>query len=88
MFADKVENLPRGTRIDNGLQQAALERRYIEALRRAKSKTHLNFEGKVLLQILDYHDEERKLDPQRLLGVARTSDIDGGNLLSWRKLMI
>ena len=60
----------------------------LETLRRAKSRTYLNLEGKVLLQILDYHDEERKLDSQRLLGVARTSDIDGGNLLSWRKLMI
>ena len=60
----------------------------LETLRRAKSRTYLNLEGKVLLQILDYHDEERKLDSQRLLGVARTSDIDGGNLLSWKKLMI
>lgn len=36
-----------------------------------------DFEGEVLLEVLDDHDEEGKLDAQRLLGVGGASDVAG-----------
>ena len=36
---------------------------------------NLHFEGEVLLQVLDDHDEEGKLDSECLLGVDGASDV-------------
>jgi len=35
---------------------------------------YLHFEGEVLLEVLDDHDEERELDPECLAGIGRASD--------------
>lgn len=37
--------------------------------------TDLDFKGKVLLHVLDDHDEEGQLDAQRLLGICRAGDV-------------
>jgi phosphotransferase system IIB component len=42
--------------------------------------TRLHFERKVFLEVFNDHDQERKLDAQRLLRVARARDVDGGHL--------
>lgn len=36
-----------------------------------------DFEGEVLLEVLDDHDEEGELDAQSLLGVGRAGDVAG-----------
>lgn len=36
---------------------------------------NLHFEGEIFLKVLDNHDQERQLDPQRLLRVGRTRNI-------------
>jgi hypothetical protein len=40
----------------------------------------LHLEGEVLLQVLDDHDQERKLDGQGLLWVERSVDVVGGHI--------
>ena len=40
----------------------------------------LHLEGEVLLQVLDDHDQERKLDGQGLLWVERGVDVVGGHI--------
>lgn len=39
--------------------------------------THLDFKGKIFLQVFDDHDKERQFNPQCLLGVRRTRDVCG-----------
>lgn len=43
---------------------------------------YLNFECEILLQILDYHNQKRQFDPQRLLRVGWTSDVGGADICS------
>jgi hypothetical protein len=40
----------------------------------------LNLESKVLLKVLDDHDQERQLDAERLLGVGGARDEVGAHL--------
>ena len=40
----------------------------------------LHLEREVLLQVLDYHHQERKFNTQSLLRVTWARDIDRGNL--------
>ena len=40
----------------------------------------LNFEGEVLLKILDDHDQERELDGKSFLWVERSVDVVGGHI--------
>ena len=41
---------------------------------------HLDFEGEVLLQVLDDHHQERQLDAERLLRVRRARNIVRANV--------
>ena len=41
---------------------------------------NLNLESEVLLQVLDDHDQERKLDGKGLLWVERSVDVVGGDI--------
>jgi hypothetical protein len=36
--------------------------------------SNLDFKGEVLLQVLDDHDKERKLDPKGCFGIGRAGD--------------
>ena len=41
---------------------------------------YLHFESEVLLEVLDDHNEERKLDAEGLVGVSGTGDVVSGNV--------
>ena len=41
---------------------------------------YLDLEGEVLLQVLDDHDQEGKLDSKGLLGINWASDVVGGDV--------
>ena len=41
---------------------------------------HLHFEGEVLLEILDDHNEERQFDSECFVGVGGTGDVVGGHI--------
>ena len=41
---------------------------------------HLDFEGEVLLQVLDDHHQEGQLDAKRLLRVGRARDVVRGHV--------
>jgi len=43
---------------------------------------YLHLEGEVLLQVLDDHDQERKLDGKGLLWIERGVDVVGGDISS------
>lgn len=43
-------------------------------------QAHLHFEGKILLQVLDDHHQERKFDGKGLLWVKWGVDVVGGDI--------
>jgi len=62
------EGLHTGGRLVVGGTEAAAETLVIE---------NLNFEGEVLLEVLDDHDEEGELNTESLLGISGAGDVAG-----------
>jgi len=72
-----------GHRADEGLNSSrGLVVRGSESTTHLLVVENLDFEGEVLLQVLDDHDQERQLDGKSLFGVKRSVDVVGGHVSS------